>query len=143
MNYCPTPPNSYILLSIKPKYLALIESGEKTVEIRKRVPEGKNTYFLVCKGLVHGYFYDDTRWASRLAITDIINQCKSCLTSEQLYKYATAADGGIYVYLFALDVKNYVKFKEPIPIHEFGVNGSPQNYCYARKVPDAFNQIPQ
>jgi len=33
-------------------------------------------------------------------------------------------------------IKKYIKFETPIPLKEFGVNRSPQNFCYTTKSPD-------
>lgn len=128
--------NRDVLLSIKRKYLDMILNGEKNVELRRKVPkcDGFFRCFLVCEGKVHVMFHT---FAQLLTPEQVFKnpEWKPGVSLEELKAYA-----GDQVYLLRLeptatwftnrDKIPMVVFPKPIPVTEFGVPRSPQNYGY-------------
>ena len=99
-----------ILISIKPKYVAKILNGEKTIEIRKSIPKGFGKEFLGLGGIdVYIYCTKDKKYANlinrggfltgmvvakftlnkveEIKFDDKQVQEQACLTEEELFDY--------------------------------------------------------
>lgn len=128
------PMRVYILLSIQRKYLDLILKGEKTIEIRKRLPEQLAKYYFVCEGHVHAAIVS---YPLEMTVDQIMNsdEHKPGIDRPALEQYAAGQE-----HLQVLRFATLERFQTPIPITAFGINKSPQSFCYARKLP-AKNQL--
>ena len=133
-----------VLISIKPKWVNLILSGKKTVELRKTAP-GMHTevevpficYIYECgTGMVVGEFVCD----SGEAITEFYNgkslqprYGEDCLTDGERRKYANGKP------LFGLHISSVKEYETPLPLSAFcGLNGNPikkppQSWRYVQK----------
>lgn len=125
-----------VLISIQPKYVELIASGEKTIEIRKSRPKLETPFkcyiyatksgdrivlkndrvFEISKALtgkVIGEFVcdniDKIGWFGNYKILEDRYLEESCLTLKELYKYTK---GEIYYEWHISDLKIYDKPKE-------------------------------
>lgn len=112
----------------------MIVSGQKDVEFRK-VFKGRwgNTVYLVCEKKVHGYFKAGGigRCQAQHYHVMPLSSKNTGITSDELVAYA----GDPQKYISAIDIKKYHHLDQPIPIEEFGISKSPQNYCFARRLP--------
>lgn len=131
-----------IVLAIKPNWLDLILSGQKTIEARRVLPKNLDTgdkVFLYCSGDIHGVAHvrrvlrtsEDCRNYGIYGMYYIIQDwCGSKEPSQhqmsQLSKYmngAKASCGG-YIALY-----NVTRYDDPHPWH----GSIPKNFIYYRK----------
>lgn len=136
-----------VLISIKPKWVEKIASGEKTIEVRKTAPQEvpfkayiyctygnpKENYALGKRGKVIGEFVCDdigtTSWIStpeKLDWKDGYNE-ETCLTNRETYEYSK---GGLFYEWHISDLKIYDKPKE---LSEFSRPCSYSGLCFSCK----------
>lgn len=135
---------TYLLLSIRARYAALILAGRKTLEIRKTAPRGKREcceYTVSLyeskrdggRGLIVGSFLcRSIRPVERMDLLEV--ERRSCLCREDLVAYAERPqrvsvknrEKGWDV--FAWSVENPVKFEKPMPLQIVGVTCPPQSW---------------
>ena len=141
-----------ILISIKPKYVAKILNGEKTIEIRKTMPKCDLPIdvYIYCtkqnaKHYIKNKIYNSMINGKVVAkftlnkVEEITNRyCKgmlidSCLTNYELNEYLGNNIG------YAWHISNLGIFDKPKELSEFGQYGyewfipiekAPQSWCY-------------
>lgn len=149
---------SSVIISIKPQWCKLIESGEKTLEIRKRYPKCDTPFkaYIYCtfsgenwfswgkqkSGHIIGEFICDKvtefsvpypAWQRELPkwITEW-----SCVPYQALHRYALASND---CNLFAWHISEYKEYEEPVYITEFlnsygnVMKHPPQSWAYCIK----------
>lgn len=125
-----------ILMSIHKQYADLIYSGDKTLEIRKTapfkddIPRFFTAYLYETNksggaGMITGEFTCDCIMATHCFEAYIPH---SCLSFEELEEYA---QGKI---LYALHTLYAVRYKEPLPLSEFGLVKPPQSWQYVKNI---------
>lgn len=121
-----------IILSIKPKYADLILSGQKTIELRRRFAkycdDSDRIYLYASSPIksVVGYlqYCKIERYNTNITyLKNLIEQLQ--LTWNEIEDYLK----GSYSYVY-IQIRDYKKFEEPIPLSEFGIKNPPQNFCY-------------
>lgn len=141
-----------ILMSIRPKWVAKILNGEKTIEIRKRFPKDfKGWVYIYCtyngnwvvgrgnliNGSVIARFWCDKveKYYNR---GQFINEPKcylddicenACLTRDELDKYCEGQD------FYAIHISNLEIFDEPKELNEF--------YGYTNKKVERYTGLPK
>lgn len=124
-----------LLISVHPKWIRLMETGEKTIEVRKKWPEGFIGTVYVYEtgtGMVVGKFEVTTKphchCTKHYHVPGSYAE-RSRLNGGELDKYI-----GDSWWIYFIEIENYTKIK-PIPIREFcGVGRGPQSYAYLRKM---------
>ena len=139
-----------ILISIKPKWVAKILNGEKTIEIRKTMPKCDlpiDVYIYCTKSNYLGFI--SNRYIGKVVAKftlDKVEEIKakyigfayyytpnletlgimmsSCLEKKELFEYLKYDKG------YAWHISNLVIFDKPKELSEFGVKCSPQSYQY-------------
>lgn len=139
-----------ILLSIKPKYAALIASGKKTIEVRKTAPKEvpfkayiycyygdmKTNYYLNGRGKVIGEFFCDKVYSiknqgSRFSVADeeqrVTNEiaCQSCLDYDDMVSYLGNKDG------YGWHISDLKIYDKPRELSEFYRPCSYSGICYS------------
>lgn len=141
-----------VLLSIRPKWCAMIASGIKTLEVRKTYPKLEMPFkvYIYCTGgltaeehrenslykfryTVFGEFVCDkyigwrvnkTTWLYDVFPNEL---AEACLTGKELEKYG----GGEYLYgWYISQLKIY---DTPRALSEFGLSRPPQSWCYVEE----------
>jgi len=122
-----------VLISIKERFWNLILSGDKLLEIRKTAPKDidypfKAVCYISGRGIM-GHFIcgavTKSNFYSYFAK-------ESCLTEDELFKYANGNSGrrdGI-LYGWAIKKGSVVKYDEVFPITAAGLNRPPQSWGY-------------
>lgn len=121
-----------ILLSIKPRYIEQILSGEKKYEFRRNIPKqaiGKIYIYASSpvKRIVGIINCDDI-------LEDELNNlwsiCKEggCISKEDFFRYFEGKKVG-----YAYSVKSFEEFKEYKKLQEFGIKNAPQSFMYIPK----------
>lgn len=129
---------TYLLLSLRRPYTALMLAGKKTLEIRKTAPKAAQTAPADLRVLLY-----ETRSAGGCGMVLGMVRCRAvhpvrgmdlqevcargCLTSAELYQYA-AATGRSTAALLAWEVAEPVTFPQPLPLTAFGVGCAPQSW---------------
>ena len=138
-----------VMLSIRPKWVEKIASGEKIVEVRKTRPKlktpikcyiyqtGKNLLkavfgsdfnksgFVIGEFVcdeISGYDSDDILYFTRLCDT-------SCASKVELLGYKKDSD-----YLFGWHISDLKIYDEPKELSEFGLKRPPQSWCYVEEL---------
>lgn len=145
-----------ILISIKPKYVAEILNGNKTIEIRKSFPKcelpcevyiyctkGKETlainpyggYSLIPNKYHNEYFSGKVVAKFTLNKVDEIENDRLWETDKYFLERTCLSFGKLACYLsskkgYAWHIDNLVIFDKPKELKDFGVKYSPQSYCY-------------
>ena len=111
-----------VLISIKPKWVNLILSGKKTIEIRKTIPKLAPPFTCYIyesgTGMVVGEFVCDktewylNHWGDFCGREDIPE--KSCLTIPELFEYA-----GKLCVAFAWRISSVKAYDTPLPVTAF------------------------
>lgn len=137
-----------ILISIKPKLVAKILTGHKTLELRKTAPkELPCEVFIYCtKGDYIGYL--PKRCAGKVLARFVLNRVderhilptermlpfnksvdgdleKLCLTKEQVIEYGNGED--YYAKIWHI---SDLRIFNPKELSEFGVKRAPRSWCY-------------
>lgn len=118
-----------VIMPIHKKWLDLIISRKKTIEVRKRnVREGVNSIlFYECKtGLItaHANIWG-AYWISRAHHFIHGTLENSCLTNQELWDYA-----GSDREVCCLCLDNVYRFESPISLSDVGLTRAPQSYVY-------------
>lgn len=121
-----------VLISIKPKWVNLILSGKKTIEIRKTIPKLAPPFTCYIyesgTGCVVGEFVCDkteyylNHWGDFCGSKDIPE--KSCLTIPELFEYA----GKICV-AFAWRISSVKEYDTPLPLSAFQIACTQKTPC--------------
>lgn len=141
-----------ILLSIKPKYVELIASGQKTIEVRKTAPQevpfkcyiyetkgqyvkfthGAHTKYGYGRGKVIGEFVCDKVYMSFVGYMknepcywDILNG--SCLTKDEIMNY------GKWKTLYGWHISDLKIYDKPRELSEFSRPCSYSGLCFSCK----------
>lgn len=138
-----------VLISIRPKWCALIASGKKTIEVRKTAPKLPTPFkcYIYCTSIksmnLEDYFdaisictaVND--WSGKVFgefVCDLIgfhpgtDIPSSCVPIEELKEYA---NGKMLVRWHISDVKIYDKPRE---LRDFGKARAPQSWCYVEEM---------
>lgn len=135
------PQNRAVLLSVRPEWVRLILSGEKTLEIRKSFPKLELPFTVyVYQTLPKSGDWNerDGRVVASFECREIVPGCENrnvftaCrlgrLTLKQLSEYSSGKP------LFGWKISNLRVFREPLPLSIFGVTKAPQNYRFVSKI---------
>ncbi len=118
-----------VILSIRPEYVKKIFSGEKKIEIRRRIWRDStvNLIYIYCTYPVQkmvGYF--NVAYICEAPILElwkiVKNEC--CLNKKDFLSYF-----GFQEFGYAIKIKNPVEFSEPIDLKSISKK-APQNFCY-------------
>jgi predicted transcriptional regulator len=120
-----------IILSIHPRWVDKIINGQKTIELRKRLPKNINTIYVYATrpiSKIIGIIY-----IKNIFFTDIyslydITDNKHCCSLEEYLDYFKNKEFG-----YGIEIQNIELFKKPIPL-----KNPPQNFMY---VPPNFQCI--
>lgn len=133
-----------ILISIKPKWVAKILNGEKTIEIRKRFPKDYVGWvYIYCTkdkkyanlinrggfltGMVVARFWCDK--VEEIRPSTIDNFAKdSCLTIQELENYLWSN----ILFGYAIHITKLEIFDKPKELSEFNVRHYPQFACFVK-----------
>jgi predicted transcriptional regulator len=127
-----------VLLSIKPKWADLILSGEKTIEVRRKVWINKSIdkvliYSSTPVQKVVGEFKVarlDTGYISRLIQSYEKHYLKHLLTGSNLSKNEFIEYfEGLEKYN-VITIMSTITYPEPKHLSDFGISRPPQNFCY-------------
>lgn len=121
---------SIILMSIKPKYVDKILSGDKKYEFRKIMPKRNG----ISKIIIYSSF-PIMRIVGEVEILEIICEYKDILwqitkeksgiTKDEFDKYFINCKKGI-----AYKLGNVKKYKQAYKLSEIGINYAPQSFIY-------------
>ena len=135
-----------IMLSLNPQWFEKIMTGEKTREVRKRVPMQKGPYkvYLYCtkagetiyragvKGKIKPYLMNGTVCGEFTCVTTIDytppwsgHVLGTCLTAPELYAYAAGAEKLSYMV-----IEDPVLYDKPKSLADFGLKYAPQSWQY-------------
>ena len=120
-----------ILLSIRPKYAAMIYAKTKTVEFRRGLPDSARHWRKV-------YIYEC--WPVR-KVTGWLNITSVCVAPVDTVWRMFRNEGGIsqaeyseYIigaaHAWALEISKVNPFAEPLPLSSFGIERPPQSWRY-------------
>lgn len=123
-----------ILISVKPQFSSLIMRGEKTVELRKKIPanlSGKRVFvYSTCPdSKVIGFF--DVQHVEALPIDELWNKVHPVagIAEDDFYEYYTDKEEG-----FAIFFTEFIEFKTPLTLESIRKTYPnfipPQNYYY-------------
>ena len=123
-----------IILSIKPKYAALIYSGKKTWEFRKSFAKSypiDRVWLYETKPIskITGCF----RFSMALHVPveamldDISCVMMGGIKLSELKKYFNGYNRG-----YAIAVKSPMRLREALTLKDFGINHAPQNFVYTK-----------
>lgn len=117
-----------ILISIKPKYVKKILSGEKKYELRKLIPKKNvNKYWIYSSSpekRIVGYFYSDFIVEKEI---DELWECvkdNACIEKNAFDKYFYSKPKG-----FAIKINKVIKLKHPL---------NPKDYICDFRAPQSF-----
>lgn len=122
-----------VILSIKPRYGALIMAGTKKCELRRKIWQQSNVvervyiYLSDPVRLVVGYFKPRVIAWNQCPNYDlwriVENDCG--ITFPEYYAYILGSESKYAIY-----IDDLVLFDRPRGITEFGIKKPPQNFCY-------------
>ena len=128
-----------VILSIKPKHVEKILSGEKQYEFRKRIfkdtAEVENIFIYASSPVKMIVAVFRIREIKRDTPEVLWNELwdKSGLTKEEFFKYFFARDEG-----YAIQIDNLIELDVPVDPREFfPAFVAPQNFMYLRSTKDA------
>lgn len=118
-----------ILISIHPEYAEKILTGEKTYELRRRLPLEKPDHMVIyatapISAVVGAVEVTDM---INLPLTELWKRVKksSFVTLNEFHEYFRPHDRGK-----AFMLRNPVRFPSPIPLTEYGIKRPPQSWQY-------------
>ena len=132
-----------VVLSIKPEWVKLILSGEKTLELRRSRPR-QDTPFTVYiyetrgdeinrgKGKVVGEFLCDRIQKDinpSMGLVDVVDQRLSCIPANQIIDYARHRKRTPQL-VYWWHVKDVKKYDKPKELCEYGLKSAPQSWAY-------------
>ena len=123
-----------VLISVKPKFSQLIVSGEKTVELRKRVPAnlaGRTVYvYSTCpEAKIIGFF--EAKKVENLPVSELWDRVRTeaGMEKEAFFDYYAEKEEG-----YAIFFHQFIVFDDPITLHDLRERNPgfvpPQNYHY-------------
>jgi predicted transcriptional regulator len=123
-----------IILSIKPCFTDKIYSGEKPVELRKRVgklfTKGSRIYIYSSSPVkaITGYAEIDSVQSTSIAIIKKRSLSLACISEPDFDDYFEGKDSGVMIWL-----KNIKQYKSPLPLAQLRLLGftPPQSFSYA------------
>lgn len=137
-----------LMMSIRPEWCRKIFSGEKTVELRKSVPDSRRLdweypfkVLVYCTknrrdwtkedagtyGKVIGEFTcSGIIWATKDGKPKEHVLQAACVSSVQYAEYTA----GRAVQVFGFKIENPVRYQRPRELVEYGLSRPPQNWCY-------------
>lgn len=142
-----------IMLSIKPKYVALIANGEKTIVVRKTAPKCKEPfkcYIYETKGkvigeficdkvfLLHPYTYDggNADLRHRKLIQTFEGSSKeneilaaTCLTQDEMFDYIGSDNYGYGWHISDLKIYDF-----PLTLDDFYLEKAPMSWRYVEEL---------
>lgn len=117
-----------ILISIKPKYVRLILSGEKLYEYRKRIPMEVETVVIYAtapvKQIVGEFKVDYVLSMTPKELWDKTH-AHSGLTKDKFFKYFDVES-----IAHALSIKDVVVYEAPLNLSDINVKRAPQSWQY-------------
>lgn len=119
-----------VVISIKPKWVQKIFTGEKPAELRKTSPQVLQIPFKV-------YIYETKEGAGAVVgefdcidviITRSVKQASSmaAVPPSEVEKYLDGADGHLWV------LDNILIYENPQPLSLYGLDSAPQSWCYVK-----------
>ena len=138
-----TPYSNEILISIRPKYVDLIRSGQKKDEIRKTRPArlsvtsfyrvyiyqtggGGVVGTFVLRDVTYVQAYVDTDGVRRLTNTTFLQHC---LDDSELFEYLYN-ESGRKSSGWAWHISELQMFEKAMKLEQFGLKRPPQSWCY-------------
>lgn len=115
-----------ILISIKPKWVELIASGRKTVELRKSFPNyAGNVWVYSCSPVKKIAGRMVVRDIARMAPDDLWNALGgvSCVTKEQYDSYYAGRSVAV-----GLVIEAWQPLRESVPLSRIGLRLPPQSW---------------
>lgn len=132
-----------VVLSVRPKWIRRIASGEKTVEVRTSRPQQDCPFTCYIYCTARGKQKDAGKIVGEFTCTDIerMNQDypmdtstyhesrngNPCLTLEELTRYG---HGRI---LYGWKIENLQMYDEPMELADIGIDRAPQSWRYAER----------
>lgn len=116
-----------IILSLWPEWWRKIVSGEKTIEIRKTMPNAPLPFKV--------YVYE-TRGGEQAIVGEFMvrkfhynysNYCggKSCLTDKAIFNYGHGK-------AYGWEISDVQEYATPVTLQEFDFDRPPQSWCYVK-----------
>lgn len=132
--------DSSVLISVKPQFSHLIAKGEKTVELRKKVPANLSgrkvfVYSTYPDARIIGFFEAQT--VESLPIMDLWERVRACagIKKEEFFAYYAEKEEG-----YAIFFHEFVQLDNPVTLETLRERNPgfvpPQNYHYIN--PDDF-----
>lgn len=121
------------ILSIKPKYVRLIEQGIKKVELRRVIPKKRVSEIIVyesnpTKKVIGTFKIGDIHSDHPDKIWEKFGDV-SGVTKEEFYNYFKNVKVG-----YAIGIENFSNFKTGVPLSEFGLTKAPQSFQYHNRI---------
>ena len=120
-----------ILLSIKPKYAALIYAGKKTVEFRRSLPDSAGGWrrFYIYESspvrMVTGWACVQSVGSGPVAVEYNVYQKEGAISYKDYLKYMAGVKSA-----WSIEISKVFKFAEPLPLSSFGIERPPQSWRY-------------
>ncbi len=120
-----------VLLSIKPKYAAMIYAGQKLVEFRRSLPysakEWRRFYIYETSPvqMVTGWAYVSYVTAATVPLIWRVFQHEGGISYKDYSRYMAGKSEA-----WALEISNFYRFAEPLPLSSFGIDRPPQGWRY-------------
>lgn len=127
-----------IILSIHPEHAENILSGNKKIELRKKLPK------MICLG-DRIFLYSTAPQCAVVGVCEYINYDKitknwpdellkdiaaaACITFEELNEYKNSSTNKMLYSLWIGGTKRYVKHRS---LSEFGLTRPPKSFCYVK-----------
>lgn len=122
-----------IIISIHPEYAEKILTGEKTYELRTRLPHDKPERIIIYATAPVSAVVGTAEIADMfdLPLTELWKRVRksACVTLDDFHAYFRRSDTGK-----AFVVRNPVRFPSPIPIANYGLKKAPQSWQYLATV---------
>ena len=120
-----------VLLSIRPKYAAMIYAKTKTVEFRRGLPDSAGKWrkvylyesYPVCK--VTGWINISSVANAPVDVVWRMFQIASGISQAEYSEYMIGA-----AHAWALEISKVNPFAEPLPLSSFGIERPPQSWRY-------------
>ena len=125
-----------ILISIHPEYAEKILTGEKTCELRKRLPQEKPNHMVIYATAPISAVVGTAEIENMidLPLTELWKRVKKSafVTLDEFHEYFRPQDRGK-----AFMLRYPIRFPSPIPITEYGMKRAPQSWQYLSEESDA------
>lgn len=129
-----------VIMSMKPEWWEKIQTGEKTLEIRKSAPKHENNpaiewpmlvlVYVSGTGAVQGQFICQG-WIKTNLLENL--EKRSCVPLDELREYANRKS------LYGWMISSVEKYETPEPLAEFGISRPPMSWQYI-ELPD-FSEV--